>query len=365
MIKLLQSICHLLEDGEDLVLTTVIGHSGSTPRSVGTKMVVRPDGAIIGTIGGGLIEFHAQKLAREVFKSGKALAETVEFTGVDAAATDQMICGGRMEILLELLNANPENLKELKELIVALQKGHRGFLVKELETTGEGVRRMEWCLVHNDSVTLGTFPCPASLISTLTGEAAKAKQPLVVTVEDKRYFVEPTVIPGTVYLFGAGHVSRPVAELASLVDFQTVVVDDRQEFANAERFPKADRVIVAFSSQQAFEGLKIDRDSYIVIVTRGHLHDKTILERSLKTDAGYIGMIGSRRKRDLVYQELLTKGFSLSDLERVHAPIGLAIGAETPEEIAVSIVAELIQVRAGRGRNGGCALPAGVVVPKK
>jgi xanthine dehydrogenase accessory factor len=349
MKKLLQSICHLLEEGEDLCLTTIIGHSGSTPRSVGTQMVVRRSGAIIGTIGGGLIEFHAQKLAREVFKTGKALTETVEFTGADAAATDQMICGGRMEILLELIIADPENLKEFKELIVALQKGHRGFLIKALDTTGEGVRRMEWCLVQNDSVTLGTFPCPVSLITGLTGEAAKAKQPLAVTVEDKRFFVEPTVLPGTVYLFGAGHVSRPVAELASLVDFQTVVVDDRHEFANAERFPRADLVVVVPSSQQSFEGLEIDRDSYLVILTRGHLHDKTVLEQALKTDAGYIGMIGSRRKRDLIYQELLTKGFGQSELDRVHAPIGLAIGAETPEEIAVSIVAELIQIRAGRG----------------
>ncbi len=349
MIKLLQSICHLLEEGEDLVLATVIGHSGSTPRSVGTKMVVRPDGAIIGTIGGGLVEFHAQKLAREVFKTGKALTETVEFSGADAAATDQMICGGRMEILLELITADPENLKELKDLIVALQKGHKGFLIKVLDTTGEDARRMEWCLVHNDSVTLGTFTSPDSLVTFLTGEVARAKQPLAVTVEDKRFFVEPTVLPGTVYLFGAGHVSRPVAELASIVDFQTVVVDDRGEFANAERFPKADQIKVIPSFHQAFEGLEIDRDSYVVILTRGHLHDKTVLEQALKSNAGYIGMIGSRRKRDLIYQELLTKGFSQTDLERVHAPIGLAIGAETPEEIAVSIVAELIQVRAGRG----------------
>ena len=349
MIKLLQSICHRVEEGENLVLATVIGHSGSTPRSVGTKMVVRPDGAIIGTIGGGLVEFHAQKLAREVFKTGKALTETVDFTGADAAATDQMICGGRMEILLELIIAGPENLKELQDLIVALQKGHKGFLIKVLDTTGDAVRRMEWCLVHNDSVTLGTFPCPASLITTLTCEATKAKQPLAVTVADKRYFVEPAVLPGTVYLFGAGHVSRPVAELASIVDFQTVVVDDRQEFANAERFPRADRVKVIPSFHQAFDGLEIDRDSYLVILTRGHLHDKTVLEQALKSDAGYIGMIGSRRKRDLIYQELLGKGFTRSELERVHAPIGLAIGAATPEEIAVSIVAELIQVRANRG----------------
>jgi xanthine dehydrogenase accessory factor len=183
MIKLLQSICHLLEEGEDLILATVIGHNGSTPRSVGTKMVVRPDGAIVGTIGGGLVEFHAQKLARKVLETGRALTETVEFSGADAAATDQMICGGRMEILLELITADPENLKELQDLIVALQKGHKGFLIKVLDTTGKDDRRMEWCLVHKDSVTLGTFTCPDSLVTFLTGEAARAKQPLAVTVE--------------------------------------------------------------------------------------------------------------------------------------------------------------------------------------
>ena len=350
MIKLLQSICHLLEEGEDLVLATIIDHSGSTPRSVGTKMVVRPDGTIIGTIGGGLAEFHAQKLAREVYKTGKALTETVEFTGADAAATDQMICGGRLEILLELILADPENLKELKELIAALQNGHKGFLIKALDAADEEVRRMEWCLVNNDSVTLGTFPCPDSLISSLTGEAANAKKSLAVTVENKRFFVEPTILPGTVFLFGAGHVSRPVAELASLVDFQTVVIDDRLEFANAERFPKADLLKVVQSYSQSFEGLEINRDSYVVIVTRGHLHDKTVLEQALKSSAGYIGMIGSKRKRDLIYQELLGKGFTKGDLGRVCAPIGLAIGAETPEEIAVSIVAELIQIRADMER---------------
>jgi xanthine dehydrogenase accessory factor len=132
-----------------------------------------------------------------------------------------------------------------------------------------------------------------------------------------------------------------------MVDFRTVVIDDRAEYANAERFARADRINVVPSFHQAFDGLDIDRDSFLVILTRGHLHDKTVLEQALKTDAGYIGMIGSRRKRDLIYRELLDKGFTSEDLGRVHAPIGLAIDAETPEEIAVSIVAELIQVRAG------------------
>jgi xanthine dehydrogenase accessory factor len=128
-----------------------------------------------------------------------------------------------------------------------------------------------------------------------------------------------------------------------------VVLDDRSDFANKERFPKADRIIVIPSYENLFSGLDIDQDSYLVIVTRGHLHDKTVLEQSLRTKAGYIGMIGSRRKQHLVYEELLEKGFTEDDLKRVHNPIGLDIHAETPEEIAVSIVAELISARSRIG----------------
>lgn len=350
MMKLMQTIRHLLEEGEDVVLATLIKHVGSTPRSAGAKMVIRPNGGIIGTIGGGLVEFEVQKIARDVFKTGKAILKTVELSGADAATTDQMICGGQLEILLELITADPVRLNEVEELIAALQKGHKGFFIKSLDMEGGEARQMASCLVQKNAVMFGRFPGTESWISVLTGEASKEKYPVAVTIEGKRFFVEPTFLPGTVFLFGAGHVSRPVAELAALVDFQVVVLDDRAEFANQERFPKADKIKVISSFHQSFDGLEIDRDSYLVIVTRGHLHDKTVLEQALGTQAGYIGMIGSKRKRDLVYGELLAKGFSSDDIKRVYAPIGLDIGADTPEEIAVSIVAELIKVRAQLGR---------------
>ncbi|MGB8427741.1 MAG: XdhC family protein, partial [Desulfobacterales bacterium] len=121
---------------------------------------------------------------------------------------------------------------------------------------------------------------------------------------------------------------------------------DRAEFANADRFPEADEIRVATDFASALDGRAIDRSAYIVIVTRGHLHDQTVLRQALHTPAAYIGMIGSRSKRDKIFSTLLREGFTDDDLKRVHAPIGLDIGAETPEEIALSIVAELVQVRA-------------------
>jgi xanthine dehydrogenase accessory factor len=349
MLKQLQGICHRLEDGEALVQATIIKHAGSTPRSVGSKMFVRRDGSVIGSIGGGLVEFEMQKLAREIFETGKARIETVDLSGEDAATTDKMICGGRLELLLEYLSAEPEESRAFRKLVTALQEGKKGYLIKALDTKGDSVSEMERCLVRRDSVVLGSFTGPESWIPVLTGEADRKKCPVIASVEGKRFFVEPTFLPGTVYLFGAGHVSRPVAELATTVEFQTVILDDRSDFANKERFPGADRIIVIPSYENLFSGLDIDRDSYLVIVTRGHMHDKTVLEQSLRTKAGYIGMIGSKRKQHLLYEELLGKGFTADDLKRVHNPIGLDIHAETPEEIAVSIVAQLIMVRSQIG----------------
>jgi xanthine dehydrogenase accessory factor len=133
-----------------------------------------------------------------------------------------------------------------------------------------------------------------------------------------------------------------------MTHFRTVVLDDRTEFANIERFPAADEIKVPAALSEAFTDLDIDRDSYIVIVTRGHRHDRTVLEQALRREAVYIGMIGSKGKRDAVYKALLDEGFTRADLERVHSPIGLEIGGDTPEEIAVSIVAELIKERSAR-----------------
>jgi len=350
MLKQLQGICHRLEEGEDLVQATITRHAGSTPRSVGSKMFVRRDGSIIGSVGGGLVEFEIQKLAREIFNTRKAQIISVDLTGEDAATTDQMICGGKLEFLVEFLAGEPVSSREFRKLITAIQEGKKGYLIKALDTKGDTVPEMERCLVRNNQPVLGSFPGPESWIPLLTAESIRKKSPVIATVEGKRFFVEPTVLPGALYIFGAGHVSRPVAELASMVEFQTIVLDDRADFANKERFPKAERIIVLPSYENLFAGLDVDQDSYLVIVTRGHLHDKTVLQQALRTNAGYIGMIGSKRKQNLLYNELMEKGFTREDLERVHNPIGIDIHAETPEEIAISIVAQLIDARWRLGR---------------
>jgi xanthine dehydrogenase accessory factor len=157
-------------------------------------------------------------------------------------------------------------------------------------------------------------------------------------------FIESIRSLPMLFIFGGGHISLALTRIGKMVDFRVVVIDDRPEFANAERFPDADETI-AEDMTSIIQRLDIDGFSYIVIVTRGHQNDTQALEWAVSTPAGYVGMIGSKRKIHTIFSYLKTKGITQEQLDRVHSPIGLPIGAETPEEIAVSIIAEIIQVR--------------------
>ena len=169
--------------------------------------------------------------------------------------------------------------------------------------------------------------------------------PFLINYGDQEVFVEPLVHPGRLHLVGAGHVALATAQLAAFVGFEVVVMDDRAEFANTARYPQAREVRVLDTFGDCLADL--GPDDYVIIVTRGHMHDRDVLAQALRTRAGYVGMIGSRRKRDSIYTSLRGEGFTEADFNRVHCPIGIAIGADTPEEIALCIVAELVQIRAG------------------
>ncbi|MGA1198154.1 MAG: XdhC family protein, partial [Candidatus Latescibacterota bacterium] len=172
---------------------------------------------------------------------------------------------------------------------------------------------------------------------------------LQVAGQVQKIFLESICPEPTLYLFGGGHVSYAIAQIAHTVGFRIIVIDDRPMFANRERFPMASETLT-LDMDTAFEHLVIDELSYIVAVTRGHQHDKPIIRQAVKTKAAYIGMIGSRRKTALMWKDLEGEGLDRRLLEAVHAPIGLDIGADTPEEIAVSVVSELIQVRRQKGK---------------
>ncbi len=344
--NMFQQIASLLLRGESLVLATVLQRSGSTPRAPGSRMVVLSDGSILGSIGGGALEARALEVARAVFQSRRARVESFTLTAEDASRMG-MICGGQVKVLIHFVDAAESTQTSLfGDMGKLVDSRGRAWLVTRIPGRDGTVVSLGMGALGGDDGVRGALD--AGLTREVVSRFA-GRQPDIVEWQGESFLVEPLGREGCVVIFGAGHVSQALAPLARGVGFRTVVCDDREEFANRDRFPSADEVLVLDSFEDPLNGVEIGEESYLVIVTRGHAHDQTVLGRALATTAGYIGMIGSRRKRDAIYGALMEEGFTRADLERVCSPIGLDIGAETPEEIAVSIVAELIQARARRG----------------
>ena len=333
-----------LEAGSPLVLVSIISLEGSTPRHDGTKMVVGADGKTYGTIGGSLVEAAAIKESNNILTTGKSKVLSYELNGKDVTSPG-MICGGKAEIMLDYLAPSAANRKFSQQWYDAVVHGKDFYILTQLNGEGDALQVIAHAILLRD----GSFADNTSLtvddVEKLKPELHNVSVTAVLPLKDTRVIVDRIRKVKTLYCFGAGHVAVPTAHLAALVGFRVVVMDDRPEFASAERFPEAYNISVVKDFRHALEGVEIDEDSFIIIVTRGHQFDRSVLKQSLKTKAGYIGMISSKRKRAAIYQALLADGVKQERLDFVHSPIGLDIGGETPEEIAVSIVAELVSVR--------------------
>jgi len=339
------------------------------PLSAESKLLYRVDGSIAGTVGGGLLEARVIAIARQVLAEGKAQLLEFELTQ-DQASRTGMICGGRCAVLVEPIEpgrdaavyATVAKAIESRQpvVVVTLLSGsvasYRSIsggatklaLLPDGQTVAGPQRVAQALACAGQAKACRTLP---KAILAIAEDVLKAGRPQVASVASCRSIADPIrahfdpITPRpTVFVFGAGHVAIPVAHIAALAGFRVVVVDDRAEFANRERFPGADDVIVA-SVDDAFSRITVDETGYVVAITRGHAMDEEVVAHALRTSARYIGMIGSKRKVAGVLGRLRTQGFTDADLARLHAPIGIDINAETVEEIAVSIVAELIAVR--------------------
>lgn len=249
-----EELVRLRRLGQKCALATIVQVNGSIPSYESAKLLVREDGSLVGTIGGGCVEAEVWNAAREAMESGQPRHLTFSL-GQDAAYDNGLICGGQLNV-----------------------------------------------------------------------------------------FVEPIIPQPKAYIFGAGHISKSLSKVANLAGFSTVIIDDREQFANRDRFPEAED-IYAGEYESIFPQLDIRDTSYLIIVTRGHRDDMRVLRWALETPARYIAMIGSKRKTISVMKELEKEGIPRSAFDRLFAPMGLEIGAVSPEEIAVSVVAEMIAVR--------------------
>lgn len=354
--EIFEEIRKALEEEEQILLATIISTTGSTPAAELSKMIIRIQGlTTVGTIGGGCLEAEVITWARELYGSKEARVKTFHLNE-DNAETG-LICGGSLEVLIEPIDQS--FLPVLEQIIETKSRGEDGALVTILQNNASIAK----CFVHGDSIT--GFPDNLNLCAKVASASGgehwilesarkvlRTREPARFQHEAFEIVIEPVAGQPNLIIFGGGHVSKFVSRFATQVGFRVTVVDDRVAFANKERFPEASEV-VCDDFLKAIDRLKITSNTYIAIITRGHKFDEVILERLIDSNAKYIGVIGSKRKILTAYKHYLQKGIPREAMERIHAPIGLDIGAVTAEEIGLSVVAELVWVR----RGGSDAIP--------
>ncbi len=336
-VNIYRKICSVVQNGSTGVLATIIKTRGSTPASALSKMVILDGGAnIVGTIGGGCVEAQVITESKEVYKSGILKRSSYSLTEDDIDGG--LICGGTVDIMLELLHIGM--LPVFKTLIDRSIEGQDSVL----GTLSSGTAQPQKFLITDNGDTVVDAECTHVDVNltTYAQEVISSGNTVVFQIEDSEIVLEPVSGMYSIVLFGGGHVSKFVAEIAHQAGFSVIVVDDRLKYVSKKRFPTAEKTICA-DFKKSFNQLQIHAKTALVIVTRGHSYDETVLEQALKTDAGYIGMIGSRRKITKSYDNLVEKGVSAEQLKHVFAPLGLEIGAQSAGEIAVSIVAELVK----------------------
>jgi len=335
MREMLRTIKSYLEKGEPLVLLTVTATSGATPRGAGARMLVGKDGRIAGTIGGGAVEYRAEHMALDALKHQESGIRAFSLTRNDVEDLG-MICGGDVTVFFHYMPPKDSHMLALIERAEELFAADIPFwLLSDLSRGGE------MSLYNEKEGLFGNCRGwdPAFLSRRLTHVREGAAD---LTVEQVNS-------PGRVYIFGGGHVAQELEPLLTRVGFRCVVLEDRAEFASRKFFPTAEEVLHIDFGNVA-EAVQIGAEDYVCVMTRGHRHDTLIQAQVLPCRPCYVGVIGSGEKSAEVRRTLKEQyGLTEELLALVTTPIGLPIHSETPAEIAVSIAAEMIQIRAERG----------------
>ena len=338
-LEVFQKAASALERGENVALVTVIAAAGSTPGKPGYKMLVFAGGReTAGTVGGGLLEAEIIKTAGNMLAGPNS--RVLRFDLGATADDEKGICGGSVELLIETFDKR--TLPLFKELSTAADNDEEGVLVSII-LPDKPPRKIFLKDAGRMDAAAGAELAP-QLVAAIIEAAANGQCATKISGGGMEVFAESVAMPPMVVIFGAGHLSWYISRYVKSVHFGVTICDDRCEYANRERFPDADDVIVE-DFGRVFDKVRIDADSYIVIVTRGHRCDEMVLEQAVKTNARYVGMIGSKRKTLAILERLRQKGIPQELLDRVYSPIGISIGAVTPEEIALSIVCELVKIR--------------------
>ena len=353
MKEVIQGAVDTLRDGRPCVLATVVRTKGSTPQKAGAMLLVKDDGSGLGTLGGGCVEGDIWFAAKEMLRDGSGPEFKDYYLNEDIAARDGLVCGGTMYFYLEPLRSLEDFLPLGDEILDAYDGGEPVALATVVNSPQHPERLGYKLLLRVDGTVSGTLGSetldePALEVARRVADVGSTES--ISTEDGTEIFVEGFTTPPTLVMVGGGHVGKATADLANLLSYRVYLVDDRPEFSNEERFPYAEQTIVT-PYEHWSDLLSINVNTFVVVATRGHRYDDMALESALKSKARYIGLLGSRRKTLMIYRRLLEQGATKERIGEVYAPIGLNIGALTPEEIAVSIMSEIIMVR--RGGDGG------------
>ncbi len=344
-----QEAQRLTSNGEPFLLATVVHTKGSAPQKAGARMLVRTDGSFLGTLGGGCVEGDIWYLAREMLAEKSPPRFKTYTLNETMAAQDGLICGGTMYFFLRPVYPGSRFADQIPRILEALSGG-KPLVSATLVDTPSGSPGES---LLSDELSAENQPNGFALLAAALTEhrqlAAFGEKHFLRQPDGRGIYLEGFTTAPLLVILGAGHVGKAVCKLAVDVGLQVVIIDDRADFANRERFPEATTVIAA-DFAAGIRQLTLNANSYILVATRGHRYDDDALQAALNTPASYIGLLGSKRKSLLIYESLREKGISEDALQRVHAPVGLDIGAISPAELAVSIIAEIIAVRrAGKG----------------
>ena len=345
--EIYQELVKELEAGRTTVLATVIETKGSTPRKSGSRMVVKADGSLFGTVGGGCGEAGVIQKARLSITDGQMRQELADLTE-DISMETEAVCGGTFRVLIQPWQPTPDEVQLAHHLARFAEGQQEVVLHQTLRQDVEGELSGEITLLDGQG-----RPClPAENIDRNL-PSLPLDRPTQITrqgqqeIYSERWEPQPTLV-----IVGAGHIAEPLEAMARMAGFKTVVVDDRRLFANRERFPLAHQV-VSGPILDVVREVALDRFTYMVLVTRGHTLDmdalRVVIDRG--EPMAYLGMIGSIRRIRAVFQLLEEQGYPRQQFQHVHAPVGLDIRAETPAEIALAVLAEMVATRRNAGRD--------------
>ena len=340
-----------IKNNRKFVISTVTRTQGSTPQKPGAKLLVREDGSGVGTLGGGCVEGDIWFASSEKIKREENAEVRPYELNEDLAAKDGLVCGGTMHFMIDPIDDKLEFEFFLDEINKAYNGEKPVALVQVLES--ENLSEIsKKILVREDGSKSGKL-----ISEEIDNKLIKESRDLLalgknktLKLENRLFYIEAFTTPPKLLLAGGGHVSKAIANLAKPLGFELNIFDDREDFANPDRFPEADDVKVA-NYNEGFGMFDINANTFIVIATRGHRQDDSATKAALETNASYVGLLGSKRKTILIIEKLLREGIDDDTFKRLRAPVGINIGARTPEEIAVSIISEILSFRLGGSGN--------------